>query len=194
MDLSLSAEARLRRIFRALNRFMLLIFRLGLGNFGNGNRYAGWIMVIKHHGRKSGLIRYAPVNYFEEGDFVYCTAGFGPRTHWYRNIQADPRVELWLADSRWAGTAEDFSSNPRSVELLRKVLIAAGFAGPLFGANPRKLSDGDLTRMLENYRLVRIRKELPLTGQGGPGEFAWIWPLATFILLGVLLRRRRSSR
>ncbi len=52
MDLSPSAEARLRRIFRALNRFMLLIFRLGLGNFGNGNRYAGWIMVIKHRGRQ----------------------------------------------------------------------------------------------------------------------------------------------
>ena len=83
---------------------------------------------------------------------------------------------------------------PAACELLRKVLIAAGFAGPLFGANPRKLSDGDLTRMLENYRLVRIRKELPLTGPGGPGEFAWIWPLATFILLGLLLRRRRSSR
>ena len=123
MDLSPSAEARLRQIFRALNRFMLFIFRLGLGNFGNGNRYAGWIMVIKHRGRKSGLTRYAPVNYFEEGDFVYCTAGFGPRTHWYGNLQADPKVELWLPNSRWAGTAEDIQhGSPRRGDLTQASL------------------------------------------------------------------------
>jgi deazaflavin-dependent oxidoreductase (nitroreductase family) len=193
MDISPIAEARLRRIFRSFNRFMVFVFRLGLGNIGNGNRYVGWIMVIKHRGRKSGLTRYAPVNYFEDGDFVYCTAGFGPRTHWYRNMQADPRVELWLPDSRWAGTAEDISTDPRGVEILRQVLFAAGFAGPLFGANPRKLSDDDLARMLKKYRLVRIRKAQALTGPDGPGEYAWIWPLATFILLGLLLRRRRNG-
>ncbi len=192
MDISPTAEVRLRKIFKRLNQFMLLLWRLGLASYGNGNKYAGWIMVIKHRGRKSGLIRYAPVNYFEQGEFVYCTAGFGPKTHWYRNLQVDPQVELWLPNGRWAGSAEDISDDPHSVDLLRQVLIASGFAGPLFGANPRRLSDGDIKRMFETYRLVRIRKEQAVTGPGGPGELVWIWPLSTFLLAGLLLRRRKE--
>lgn len=193
MDLSSTTEVRLRKVFKRVNRFMLLIFRLGLAGWGNGNKYAGWIMIIKHRGRKSGLTRYAPVNYYEQGDFVYCTAGFGPKTHWYLNLQADPHVELWLPTGRWAGSAEDVTEDPQSVDLLRKVLIASGFAGPLFGANPRRMTDEDLKRMLETYRVVRIRKEQALTGPGGPGDLAWIWPLSSFLLAGLLLRRRRKQ-
>jgi deazaflavin-dependent oxidoreductase (nitroreductase family) len=193
MELTPRAEVRLRRIFKAFNRFMLLLWRLGLARYGNPSRYGGAIMVIKHHGHKTGLTRYAPVNYAAAGDQVYCTAGFGPATHWYRNLMANPEVELWLPDGRWRGIAEDASDDPQRVTWLRKVLVASGFAGPLFGFNPRRMTDGQIEGMLDTYRLVRIRKTAPITGPGGPGDLAWVWPLSTLLLLGLLLRRRKQT-
>ena len=184
---------RLRKIFKVFNRFMLALWRLGLAHYGNPTEFGGAVMVIKHRGRKSGQLRYAPVNFAEVDGDVYCTAGFGTKTHWYQNLQADPHVELWLPDSRWAGIAEDASEAENRVEILRAVLIASGFAGPLFGANPRRMSDDQIEALIGLYRLIRIRKTDPITGPGGPGELAWVWPVATFVLLALFFRKRRKA-
>jgi deazaflavin-dependent oxidoreductase (nitroreductase family) len=185
-------ESQLRKIFKNFNRFMLLLWRLGLGSFGNGNRYAGWIMVIKHTGRKSGLTRYAPVNYAMVGGDIYCTAGFGTKADWYRNLMDIPEVELWLPDGRWAGVAEDVTDDPDAAELLRHVIIAAGFAGPLFGVNARQMTAADFENLLGDYRLIRIRRTEAVTGPGGPGDLAWVWPLATLLLLVRCLRGKKK--
>jgi hypothetical protein len=59
----------------------------------------------------------------------------------------------------------------------------------LFGVNPKKLTDDDFEERLDRYRIIRIRRKEPVTGPGGPGELAWIWPVSTFILI-LLLRRK----
>ncbi len=186
------SEDNLRRIFKSFNRFMLLLWRLGLGTWGNGTSFGGSLMVLMHTGRKTRLTRRTPVNYtIIDGD-VYCTAGFGVVSDWYLNIMANPEVEVWLPEGRWAGIAKDVTEQENSHFIFRQVLIASGFAGPLFGANPKQLSDLDLINLLESYRLIRIRPARALTGPGGPGELAWVWPAATFVLLGLLLFRRRK--
>jgi len=186
------SEEDLRRIFKSFNRFMLLLWRLGLGAWGNGTSFGGSLMVLKHTGRKTGLIRQTPVNYtIIDGD-IYCTAGFGKGSDWYLNITANPEVEVWLPDSRWAGVAEDVTDMENAHFIFRQVLIASGFAGPLLGFNPKQLSDLDLINLLESYRLIRIRPANALTGPGGPGDLAWVWPAATVALLGLLLFRRRK--
>ena len=186
------SEDQLRNVFKAFNRFMVLLFRLGLGSWGNGTKYGGYIMVIKHIGRKTGLTRLTPVNYATVDGDIYCTAAFGKGADWYLNIIANPQVEVWLPDGRWAGIAEDFTGDEKGASHLRQVIIASGFAGPLFGVNPNKLSDQDFEELLENYRLIRIRRENALTGAGGPGDLSWIWPLMTFVLLWLLMKRRRK--
>lgn len=185
------SEAQLRGIFKVFNRFMLLLWRLGLGSWGNGTEFGGSVMVIKHTGRVTGLVRYTPVNYAIVGEDIYCTAGFGEVSDWYRNLIAVPQVEVWLPDGRWLGVAEDVTDTKDNVAHFRQVLFASGFAGPLFGVNPKRLSDHDLKELLESYRLIRIRKVRPETGPGGPGDLSWVWPLATFVLLWLLVRRRR---
>lgn len=196
MDIPYETEERLRQAFKYLNRFMVLMFRLGLGGWGNGNRYVGYIMVLNHKGRKTGLQRRTPVNFTRLDDAIYCTAGFGARSDWYRNILAEPNVEIWLPRARFKGLATDVSQEGGSLERLRKVLAASGFAAPLFGLRPERLSSEDLEHLLESYRLIRIDQLQPLTGAKGPGELAWVWPLATMILLGLVLGRsvRRTRR
>ncbi len=187
-------DQQLRRAFRWLNRYMLLHWRLGLGPYANRRELSGQIMVLVQVGRKTGRIRRTPVNYaIVDGD-VYCTAGFGQLADWYRNLLANPQVEIWLPHGWWAGTAEDVSDSPERLPLLRQVLIASGFAARVAGLDPAHMTEEALDDASRLYRLIRIRRTHALTGPGGPGDLAWVWPVTTAVLLGLLLVPRRRRR
>lgn len=193
MTISPEIEDKLRQSFKQFNKFMMLMWRLGLGPWLNiWPEGFGRIMVIIHKGRKTGLIRKTPVNYtIIDGD-IYCTAGFGKGADWYQNMLKDPNVEVWLPDGWWAGTAEDISDADDRIDLMRAVLIASGFAAPLFGVDPKKMTNEALTKVTESYRLVRIRRKEARTGPEGPGDLWWVWPLATLLLLPMALGRRKK--
>ncbi|MCL4504897.1 MAG: nitroreductase family deazaflavin-dependent oxidoreductase [Chloroflexi bacterium] len=188
-------EEKLRQGFRYVNRFMLLMWRLGLGQFINAwPEGSGRIMVLTHTGRKSGMKRQTPVNYAIVDGELYCTAGFGKGSDWYRNIVADPDVEVWLPEGWWAGRAEEATDAKSRLPLLREVLIASGFAARAAGIDPLAMSDEALSEATRAYRLLHIRRTAERTGPGGPGDLAWVWPLATFILLPMALFRPRRRR
>ena len=185
-------EAKLRQGFKYFNRFMLFMWRLGLGKWVNAwPEKGGQIMVLSHIGRKSGLQRRTPVNYALINGDVYCAVGFGHVSDWYRNIKANPAVEVWLPDGWWAGEAEDVSDSADRLPLLREALIGSGFAAEMAGIYPKTMTDDELEALTTSYRLLRIRRTAARTGPGGPGDLAWIWPLATMLLLLFALRRKR---
>lgn len=188
-------DAIARQAFKRLNPLMLWMWRLGLQQMGMRNPVTGYIMVITHTGRKSGLRRRTPVNYAEIGGALYCVAGFGAVADWYRNLVANPRVEVWLPDSWWDGFAEDVSNWPESkrLPLLRQVLINSGFAAYAAGLNPRAMRDTELEQATAAYKLVRIHRTVPRTGPGGPSDLAWLWP-GVAMLLGMLLLWPRGKR
>jgi deazaflavin-dependent oxidoreductase (nitroreductase family) len=185
-------EQELRQGFKYFNRFMLLMWRLGLGRWINAwPEVGGRIMVITHTGRKTGVRRRTPVNYTVANGDIFCTAGFGGISDWYRNIVADPQVEVWLPEGWWAGIAEEVLDDQLRLPLLRQVLIDSGFAARAAGLDPMAMSNSELEAATAKYRLIRIRRAAARTGRGGPGDLAWVWPLATFILLPLVLFRRK---
>ena len=187
-------EETLRQSFKRFNPIMLLLWRLGLGQWINlWPSVGGRIMVLTHTGRKSGLRRHTPVNYAIVGGEIYCTAGFGQISDWYRNIRSNPQVEVWLPDGWWAGTVEEVDDPAQRILLLRQVIIASGFAGRLAGLDPVKMSDTEFDASTKSYRLIRIRRTAERTGHSGPGDLAWIWPLATFILLPLVIFGRKRK-
>jgi len=187
-------EKKLQQGFKSFNRFMLLMWRLGLGHWVNFcPSVGGRIMVITHTGRKSGVKRRTPVNYAIVDGEIYCTAGFGKASDWYRNIIANPNVEVWLPNGWWAGVAEEVLDPDARVVLMREVLLASGFAAYAAGIDPRKMSDEELDAVTGTYRLMRIRRTEARTGDGGPSDLAWVWPLAVMILLPLALRRRKRA-
>ena len=188
------ADAALRQGFKVGNRLMLLMWRLGLQRWGMSNPYLGYIMVLTHTGRKSGLKRRTPVNFAEIDGDLYCVAGFGAVADWYRNLKATPAVEVWLPSGEWwQGEAEDLSDLEQAARLplLRKVLINSGFAALIAGLNPRTMSDSELAAATAVYKLVRIRRTAARTGADGPSDLQWVWIAATMVLGALLLRRRR---
>jgi deazaflavin-dependent oxidoreductase (nitroreductase family) len=183
----------LRPQFKYFNRFMLLHWHLGLEKWLNAwPSVLGRYLVIVHTGRKSGKKRYTPLNYAEVDGEIYCTAGFGSISDWYRNISVNPEVEIWLPDSWWRGVAEDITDSPDKLRLLRQVFIGSGFVAPLVGLDPKIITEEELQRAAEDYRLIHIRRTVPCTGAGGPGKWAWIWPFAAILLILRALRPRRK--
>ncbi|HSG43150.1 MAG TPA: nitroreductase family deazaflavin-dependent oxidoreductase [Anaerolineales bacterium] len=147
----------LRRVFHAMNPFMVFMLRIGMGWMMEiAPSVSGRITVIKHKGRKSGKEYLTPVNYAIVDEDVYCTAGFGSISDWYKNMIVNPDVEILLLKGWRKARAEDVSGSPNRLFLLRQVLIGAGFAAPLFGINPRKVSDKQLDALSKDYRLVHF--------------------------------------
>ena len=187
-------EEMLSQGFKYFNRFMLLMWRLGLGTWVNiWPAVIGRIMVITHKGRKSGLSRRTPVNYTIIDRDIFCTAALGEKSDWYKNMMKNPEVEVWLPGSWWVGVAEDVTDSEIRFPYLRQVLLASGFAARAAGINPHTIPEDEFEVVTKSYRLIRIQRSEARTGKGGPGGLAWIWPLTTMLLLPLvfLLRKRK---
>ena len=151
---------KLRRLFNGMNYFMVFLWKIGLRRlFDAWPAVGGRIMVIHHRGRKSGKEYLTPVNYAVVDHEIYATAGFGSGTDWYRNILANPDIQLWLPDGRRRAHACDVSDSPLRAKLLRQIIIASGFAGPLMGVNQKKLTDEQLEKIGKDYRLIHFTLE-----------------------------------
>lgn len=181
-----------RRAFARMNRAMVFIWRLGFGwTMDLWPAGFGRLMVIEHVGRRSGRNYLTPVNFTPSDGHVYCLAAFGERTDWYRNLLAQTQVAVWLPDGRWTASATDATDDARRLELTRQVLIDSGFAAPLVGLHPRRMSDSELLAATGDYRLVRITPDRPAPRWDGPGDLVWIWPILGVAL--ILVRRARRS-
>jgi deazaflavin-dependent oxidoreductase (nitroreductase family) len=172
----------LRYFFWLFNKlFMVPIFRLGLGRFW-GNPFWGYMMVLKTTGRKSGKTRYTPVNYAILNGNIYCLAGWGQIADWYRNLITAPQIEVLLPSRALAGMAEEVSNSPERIIALRKVLIAGGFAGFMFGVNPHTISDDDLAAITSGLPLVRIKPIGIAAEASDPGGGLWLLVLLFYLI------------
>ncbi len=186
----LELEPTMRQGLKYLSHFHIGLWRLGLGPW-LGWRPDVWsqIMVLTHTGRKSSLKRQTALNYALVDGEIHCIAWAG--SDWYRNLVRNPQVEVWLPNEWWCGIAEDVSDSPQHLQILREIVSASAFVGRLAGFNAQTMSDEALDRATAPYRLVHIKRTEARTGAGGPGDLAWVWPLATMVLLPLVLFRRR---
>ena len=184
---------RLKAAFRYLNRFMVSMWRLGLGRWVNAwPDGSGRIFVLGHTGRRTGRRLWTPLNYAMVDGQLYCTAGFGATSDWYRNVMAEPRVEVWPPGERWAGLVEEVSDHPEHIRLLREVLVASGFAARAAGIDPRRMNDEELAASTASYPLLRVRRTAgagPLPANPRPGDLSWVWAVAAGSAVAVSARR-----
>lgn len=186
-------EENLRRVFGYLNRYLMVpMFRLGLAPF-IGSPFGGYVMVLKTIGRKTGKVRYTPVNYAVANGNVYCLAGFGPISDWYRNLLAHPNIEAMMPGGAIAGIAEQVTDPDERLQMLRRVLINAGFAGFFYGYDPRTASDERLLDSTRNVPVIRIRPYGIGSGASDPGGWAWLAVIASFFFSAWMMRRKKRD-
>lgn len=176
-----------RRSFWLFNKlFMVPMFRLGFGPF-IGNRVSGYIMVLKTIGRKTGKVRYTPVNYAILKGNIYCIAGWGLISDWYRNMISTREIEVILPAGSLFGMVEDVTDFDERRIILRTILQNAGFAGFFEGFNPFTVTDEVLLRKTADMPVLRIRPVGIGNGASDPGGLSWMWMLVSIILIILII-------
>jgi deazaflavin-dependent oxidoreductase (nitroreductase family) len=160
-----------------------------------GNPVSGYVMVVLTTGRTSGQVRTAAVVYSITGGYVYCMAGEGPLTNWYRNALANPDVTLLLPGGTFRGVATEVTDPAEKALYLREVLKNSGITAFTEGVNPWRAGDEELLRSAADKPLMRFAVADLETGPGDPGGWAWLWlpgfVLAAAVAVILSLRRRR---
>ncbi len=189
------AAPRMRTGLNAFNRwFMVPAQRAGLGAWVS-TPLGGWILLLRVRGRKSGIMRDTPLNYLIEGGAVWVMAGFGQRTEWYRNLLADPAVEVRLPGRRFACTAEEVADPAVRSRMIPRLVRATGLPGTMVVVSPWTTPDETILDATGWVPLVRIRARdgSPIEpGPDDPGGHAWVWRQA-LVLVGVVLAWRLGA-
>jgi len=174
------------------NHTIVILWKLGLGKLFNYFPIIfGRSLVIGFNSRSANGSSQISVNYFSQGDIIYCTDIWSGQTDWLLNIIANPQIEIWLPDGWFIGKAEIVDDSEERVTMLRKVLDSSGLAASVFtGINTKAMDEEQFMEAAEKYQLLRIRRHSPCTGTDGPGSLAWLWPLITLILL---MRSKRKK-
>jgi deazaflavin-dependent oxidoreductase (nitroreductase family) len=186
------------RTFKLLNRwFMVPITRAGYGAW-LGSPLSGYILLLRVRGRKSGLVRETPLSYLVADGSVWVLAGFGPKTEWYRNLLAEPAVEVQLPGRVVKGTATEVTTPAVRARVVPSLVRATGLAAFLSGVNPWRVGDEAILAAVDFVPLIRIDAEDGWLDPGpdDPGGRAWIWRQAlalgaTVAALAVLRRLLR---
>jgi deazaflavin-dependent oxidoreductase (nitroreductase family) len=89
-----------------------------VGNFGSRAGASRLVLILTTRGRKSGLPRRTPLQYEEIDGVYYVASARGVRADWYRNILADPKVEIQIQSSYTQARAEAISDPARIADFL----------------------------------------------------------------------------
>lgn len=78
---------------RRLMRAPIRLYRARLGSLFGSRQ-----LMFEHIGRKTGARRYVVVDVVDrpEPDTYVVASGFGARAQWFRNVQANPQVRVWI--------------------------------------------------------------------------------------------------
>jgi deazaflavin-dependent oxidoreductase (nitroreductase family) len=184
----------LHRGFNLVNRWLALpALRAGLGPLFS-TPLAGSLMILRTTGRSSGLRREAPLGYVILDGAVYCCAGFGRQTAWYRNIGADPQVEVVLPTLAFAGVAETVDDEAEWGRVFPAYLRAIGWVGRATLGDLRAASPERLERLRTELPLVRIRPTGIAAGPADPGGMLWLIVQALSVLAFIRLLRSTARR
>ncbi len=137
------------KLFRA----PIWFYRSRLG-FLLGERF----MLLKHRGRKSGLLRDTVIEIIDqdkERGKIYAASGFGESSQWYKNICADKRVLLTIKNKEFSALARVL--DPQGSE---RVLKTYARVHPRSIKGVAKLSgyrmDGSESDIIAFSRIVKI--------------------------------------
>lgn len=160
--------SRILRVPRFAWRLMRLPPRAAYA-VGLGPLIGRMVLLLTTTGRKSGLPRVTPLQYEEIEGVFYVGAARGVRADWFRNIQANPQVEVRVKSRRFRGVAEPVTDAGRiadflEVRLRRHPRMVAAIV------KSEKLPSKPTRQQLEAYAAMRAMVVIrPLKGQSRPG-------------------------
>jgi deazaflavin-dependent oxidoreductase (nitroreductase family) len=132
------------------------LYALGLGPL-----IGRLILLLTTTGRKTGRARVTPLQYEEEAGVIYVGAARGVQADWYRNLAANPQVEVQVKSRRFRGQAEPITDRGRIADFLELRLrrhpgMVRGMLR-LHGLTAFPPSRADLEQLAAQLAVVAIR-------------------------------------
>jgi len=188
----------LRKAFLVLNRWIAApLIRAGGGPLLT-TPVAGSILLLRTTGRKSGLVREAPLGYTVLDGRVVVVAGYGHTAHWFLNAVADPEVEMMLPGARIAGQAEEITDPDERRAAFRTLIQSMGVVGRLTLGDVSGKGDDEVDLLAQAFPILAITPTAVLPGPFDPGGIGTRINTALWVIVGaaglsaVVSRRRRS--
>jgi len=95
------------------NHVMKTLYAIGLGRL-----IGRLVLLLTTTGRKTGLPRVTPLQYEEIDGAIYVGSSRGQKADWFRNILANPHVEVRVKSRRLRGVAETVTDPLRIADFL----------------------------------------------------------------------------
>jgi deazaflavin-dependent oxidoreductase (nitroreductase family) len=135
------------------------------------------MVVMTTRGRKTGQPRTVMTDCLMIGDRTYVVPGWGDRTQWYQNLEADPNLTVQKSGQTYAATVHRVADPEELTEIFQHVPRA----NPMW---KRFLRSWDVEDDLEDFlakrerfvvlRLERNPRQLPLPPLRM--DLFWVWP------------------
>ncbi|HEX7537972.1 MAG TPA: nitroreductase/quinone reductase family protein [Dermatophilaceae bacterium] len=159
----------LRTAFRVFNRWVAApLIRTGGGPL-LATPVAGSIMLLRTTGRKSGLVREAPLGYTVIDGRVVVVAGYGRTAHWFLNAVADPEVEVMLPGALIAGRAAEITQPDELRAAFRALIQSMGVVGRLTLGDVRGKGDAEVDALAQAFPILAITPTAIRPGPFDPG-------------------------
>jgi deazaflavin-dependent oxidoreductase (nitroreductase family) len=118
-------------IIKLMSRVNTWAYRATGGRLGGKFRGGAPVFLLTTVGRKSGRRFTLPLLYLREGDAVVTVASKGGMDHhplWYRNLVANPEVEVQVGPAIWPGRARTASAAEKAALWPRLVAMYPDYA------------------------------------------------------------------
>jgi deazaflavin-dependent oxidoreductase (nitroreductase family) len=153
------------------------------------------MMLITHTGRKTGLPRRTMTESYTLGDRKYSPCAFGPRAQWYQNIAVDPRVTIQTADGAESATAVRVTDDDEILALFDAI---GNRAQPMLDLYLEFLDiepdPADIVAKKDRVYWLRFDPTEESTPPPLDADLVWIWPVALFAAVGILIAGRKKGR
>lgn len=178
-----------KRHARWLLRTPVLLCRLGLGGLLSPTP----LLILTTRGRRSGRLRYTPLEYRRHGSKFYVVSVGGRSAHWVRNLREYPYATLKVGRRAYSVRAElvEQPSELLTVLYMFRRMLA------LLDEAPEHLTLRGLADQTDRFTVVRFDTldSAPLLPPV-PADRAWVWPAlaAVGLVVMALLEVWRSGR
>ena len=137
---------------RFLVRTPVLLYRLGLGGLIGKHT-----LLLTTTGRRTGLPRVVPLDYQQEGDTLYLIAEQGTGSPWYRNLVANPEVEVQVGSRKARGVATPLADSQEKAHVLKLFARRSARLAERYYGIPRGASDEELLQLAPQRAVVAVR-------------------------------------
>jgi deazaflavin-dependent oxidoreductase (nitroreductase family) len=143
-------------IMRALFRAPILFYRIGLGGMMGKQ-----ILLLTTIGRKTGKPRVTALGYGYDAasDSYHVMTGWGGKTDWLRNAQANPKIHVWVGARQFDGVAE-LVSEEQGMAMMREYARINPLAPQMWSrlsGIPFDGSDESLRKLVAYFPSLRLR-------------------------------------